>query len=276
MKIKTMMQQDGFTLIEYIVALVIAAIVASMVYTYMGDSVIQSSAPIFRLQKASNLRQVMENIVADYNRLNALNLRYKWKASTAYPVNSVVVPTTNNGHYYKRTVATGTGTSGASEPAWPTTTGGSVVDGGITWTENGNVYFNSGAQYPENTIIVPYYNNGHYYKCNSGTRAASGEPIWPKEPGATVLDGTVTWTEAGTVLESADIADNLNYYLTTTPERYGTGYILVEADTKFIQFDGSDEVDAGTSGTSSERNVFKVTIKNNDSGETVTEIFTIR
>lgn len=265
--------QAGFTLIEYIVAFVIAAIVAAMVYTYIGSVLVQSTEPIFRLQEASNLRQVMENIIADYNRLNKLNLRYAWKASTAYPVNSVVVPRTNNGHYYRRVSSAGTGTSAATEPAWPTATGATVVDGGVTWTESGNVYLNSGAQYPNNTIVVPYYNNGHYYKCNSGTRASSGEPLWPISPGSTVLDGTVTWTEAGTILESNDVLDNLKNHLTANPAKYGTGYMVIE--TKFIQFNGTDEVAAGSGGTSTERSILKVTIKNNNSSETLTELFTI-
>lgn len=57
-----------------------------------------------------------------------------WKASTAYIVNQSVPPTTPNGHKY---ICTTAGTSAASEPTWPTTTGATVSDGGVTWTENG-------------------------------------------------------------------------------------------------------------------------------------------
>lgn len=53
-----------------------------------------------------------------------------WAASTAYSVGDYVIPTTANGHIYKCTVA---GTSGSSEPVWPTTDGNIVVDGGVTW-----------------------------------------------------------------------------------------------------------------------------------------------
>jgi len=56
----------------------------------------------------------------------------KWAASTAYALNAYVLPTTRNGRIYRATVA---GTSAASEPTWPTTDGGTVVDGGVTWTE---------------------------------------------------------------------------------------------------------------------------------------------
>ena len=141
MKTNVKNHQAGFTLIEFILALVVAAIMASMVYAYFGNALTQSSVPIFRLQKASNLHQVMENIVADYNRLNVLNLRYKWRSGIAYPLNSVVVPSdsTNNvsskilsnGFYYKCTTA---GTSGTSLPTWLATTGATVSDNTITWT----------------------------------------------------------------------------------------------------------------------------------------------
>lgn len=56
-----------------------------------------------------------------------------WEASTAYDLGDIVVPTAGveNGFRYECTVA---GTSGASEPVWPTTEGATVVDGGATWT----------------------------------------------------------------------------------------------------------------------------------------------
>lgn len=46
-----------------------------------------------------------------------------------------VVPSTPNGFYYQATSGFADGnTSGATEPTWPTTAGGTVVDGDITWT----------------------------------------------------------------------------------------------------------------------------------------------
>jgi hypothetical protein len=58
-----------------------------------------------------------------------------WAVSTAYSVGDRVVPTTGNGYYYECTVA---GTSdAATEPTWPTTIGGTVVDGTVTWVCKG-------------------------------------------------------------------------------------------------------------------------------------------
>ncbi len=54
-----------------------------------------------------------------------------WLQSTAYSAGAPCVPVTRNGYYYAVTVA---GTSHATtEPAWPTTVGGTVVDGTVTW-----------------------------------------------------------------------------------------------------------------------------------------------
>jgi hypothetical protein len=61
-----------------------------------------------------------------------------WQASTAFALNTCILPTTANGYYYKATAVSGTGTSGTKEPTWPETIGATVIDnaGGnqITWT----------------------------------------------------------------------------------------------------------------------------------------------
>jgi hypothetical protein len=55
----------------------------------------------------------------------------KWAASTNYAARDIRVPTTPNGFAY--IVIVDAGSSGGSEPTWPTTLGATVVDGGITW-----------------------------------------------------------------------------------------------------------------------------------------------
>ena len=66
-----------------------------------------------------------------------------WLASTAYSSGAYVVPTTfgslsgSVGRVFKCTTA---GTSSGSQPTWPTTAGGTVTDGGVTWTEVSNLF----------------------------------------------------------------------------------------------------------------------------------------
>lgn len=64
------------------------------------------------------------------------NFRYDnpWKASQpGYVVGVLGCPLTLNGFGYHVSAIT-TGITGIAEPAWPTIVGGTVVDGGVTWT----------------------------------------------------------------------------------------------------------------------------------------------
>jgi len=60
----------------------------------------------------------------------------KWAASTSYGLLDRVIPTSPNGFYYQ---VTSSGTSGSSEPTWPTKINDTVSDGTVTWRCEGRV-----------------------------------------------------------------------------------------------------------------------------------------
>ena len=292
MKKNTHQYQAGFTLLEYIVSLVIVAIAAAMISTYFGTSFTQSSAPVQGLVNATNLQMVMENMTADYNRMNKINLRYKWKSQAPYSIGDIVLPSdtainstskiNNNGRYY---ICTQAGTSGTTLPGWTITTppGTAFSDGTVKWKEQGYVW-KANTTYPANAIVMPILNNGHFYKGPGYefTTPNNNEPTWSKVSGATISQPgeTWSWTEAGTILKSNNttdlfLKDNLKYYLDDAARaaRYGKDYAVTEA--RFIQFNGTTAVNAGGNGTSDEQDKLSVTIQDNNSGRMLTTIFTI-
>ena len=61
-----------------------------------------------------------------------MKIKGKWTANTVITTADYVVPVAYNGRLYKCTTA---GTTAGTEPAWPTTNGGTVTDGTVVWTE---------------------------------------------------------------------------------------------------------------------------------------------
>ncbi|MBI3599119.1 MAG: hypothetical protein HY097_00545 [Nitrospinae bacterium] len=76
-----------------------------------------------------------------------------WGASTSYTANNFVYRTTGSGHIYGAITA---GTSGATEPTWPTDIGAVVADGTVVWQEAGCMY--SGSAFPVSLT------SGHRFK----------------------------------------------------------------------------------------------------------------
>ncbi|MDO9515298.1 MAG: type II secretion system protein [Syntrophales bacterium] len=63
--------QKGFTLLEFIVTLVLVAIVGTMVVSFMGTPVTQSGRSVTWMKEEFELSQAMERMLADYR--EALN-----------------------------------------------------------------------------------------------------------------------------------------------------------------------------------------------------------
>ncbi len=94
-----------------------------------------------------------------------------WAASTPYLLGASVMPTTPNGYYYTVTTA---GTSGTTQPVWPTTKGSTVTDGTVVWTNEGPTSPDHEYEFVDSTPTVSdiYFNN---IFSASGTQAANTE-----------------------------------------------------------------------------------------------------
>lgn len=99
------------------------------------DSVLQVQMAVYK-----NGTQGWQTVLAVDGGGNALfkgavgGASLSWRPSTHYAVDDRASPLAYNGHWYKVTVA---GVSAAAEPSWPTGSGATVVDGGVTWAETG-------------------------------------------------------------------------------------------------------------------------------------------
>jgi len=132
----------GFTLIETIVTLVVAAIIGIFFYTFFSTSIYKSHLPMENLVRANDLNQVMENIRTYYKPYPV------WQPNHNYNVNDQVMPTafslSGQRWWYKCTKA---GMSGSispisQEPPWTapspfTNPTGAFNDNGVTWTYQG-------------------------------------------------------------------------------------------------------------------------------------------
>jgi len=61
--------QRGFTLLEIVVTLTVAAVLGTIIVLYMDTSLTRSVEPITLIQKTFALNQVIEQVTADYNTL---------------------------------------------------------------------------------------------------------------------------------------------------------------------------------------------------------------
>ena len=165
--------------------------------------------PVFRASITHGTAPFINQFVAAPDAPTVYGSATTWVASTAYALNSFIVPQTSTGYYYKATAIAGSGTSGVTPGIFAgiTTIGAPVIDnaGGnqITWTCWGpstfSVYRVSAGKvqitWPANTLPTPVtaptaYLNGvltgaHTYGI-SATAITNGVEI------DTLYDGTYT------------------------------------------------------------------------------------
>lgn len=123
-----------------------------------------------------------------------------WTASKVWTLGDYVVPTVNTGWIMQVTTA---GTGAAGEPAWPTTEGGTVVSGTVTFTaRKKQIWTLTTAKLLDETIrpsadkasLTPAY-----FRCTVAGTTSGTEPTWASapNPGDTITDGTVNWKRMG-------------------------------------------------------------------------------
>jgi prepilin-type N-terminal cleavage/methylation domain-containing protein len=63
--------KKGFTLLEVVITLVVAAILATILMQFMGTSLSRSAEPLVMVQEGLAISEVMEKMTADYKKLLA-------------------------------------------------------------------------------------------------------------------------------------------------------------------------------------------------------------
>lgn len=109
--------------------------------------------------------------------------------STAYALSDVVRPATGNGFLYQAIVA---GTSGGSIPTYPTTLGGTVTDGTVTWECVGTGAVVLDTEDPTWTTSTITARQIHFYR-DTGTSTTSPLIAWV-DLGGDVSSSAGTWT----------------------------------------------------------------------------------
>jgi len=157
-----------------------------------------------------------------------------WMASTAYILDDHVEPTTGNGKFYTCTTA---GTSGATEPTWPTTEGDTVTDGTTEWTcydkdtpYYGDIWIDTDGADPLDTTCI------YRYQDASGGYT-SGAMSWVNAPNNAVGK---TYLDAANAQAAAD-GKITTYYQTSAPSGASEGDLWVDTDddNKVYRWNGS-------------------------------------
>ena len=145
-------RQRGFSLAEVMVATAILVVILVGILTLYdrANRVFKTGNEAAEMQQ--NVRIAYDRMIGDvrmagfdYKRGGVLlpsQTAAPWAATRQYSAGTIVTATPANGHTYR---ATTSGTSGTSQPGWPTGTGATVVENGatppITWQENGGAVY---------------------------------------------------------------------------------------------------------------------------------------
>jgi hypothetical protein len=107
-----------------------------------------------------------------------------WSTKKVNALDDLIMPTLNNGHYYK---CIQPGTSAIEAPTFPVVSGSTVSDvhGATPWTATHG--------YKVGDIVLPSINNDRYYELTQNGVSGTTEPIWDTTDGALVYDNSAVW-----------------------------------------------------------------------------------
>lgn len=108
---------------------------------------------------------------------------------------------------------------------------------GSTWTLNDSQYhleqrniaekWAPSRAYGTGHALTPTASNGFFYTANAAGTSGSSEPAWPVTQGASVKDGTITWTantlELRNVINTAACSTGSHYAVAVLPYPWGKG-----------------------------------------------------
>jgi hypothetical protein len=117
------------------------------------------------------------------------------------------------------------GTSGATEPVWPTVVAGTVVDGTVTWTA-----------YAANIVI---------WAMRPIMQTGAIEPTWPLITGDAVLDGTVSWVASTRAVHDDNCPQQSKIAVAATSKIYAGDGDIIPFSATINPLDWSSEKNAG-------------------------------
>lgn len=144
-----------------------------------------------------------------------------WAANISIASQQRRRPTVANGFYYVANV--GGGTSGNTEPTWPTTVGGTVVDNTVTWT----------------AIAVTALTNqyGIYMEAMVGTGATNNYQIFLAGTGTTATNG-ISWSDTNLYRSGTAALKTDNAFTVGTTLNVNGNTTLGDASTDTITMTG--------------------------------------
>jgi len=160
-----------------------------------------------------------------------------WQGTTAKNLNDKVTPVTPNGYYYLCTTA---GTTGGSEPTWPTTDGQTVADGTVTWTCK-----KPKVDYDPHSDFATAESGSFYYYFDGKLRKALGCRANPKVDMKAGEYVKIAWTLTGIYAGTVDEALVDPTYNQTIPPRLISSSFSIDsyaAVVENISIDGGNKV----------------------------------